>query len=225
MPLPAKILAQGVVDMVRISDGADERHRFRHDGVRTAPESTVGGPLAIVRTGDSITLDVPARRLTLNVDDAEIDRRRPTGGCPQLWPNVAGTASTSITSRRPIPAAISTSSSAPAARPSCARATTTAHSPAPSHDSARTVAPPAGCLRACERIGRRGPCPVDQRIVDVPQQRTLAAGEVTGTSTSATRTFEFLTPPAITASDISRATWPARPRGRWAGALAATAGP
>ena len=76
MPLPAKILAQGVVDMVRISDARMSGTAFGTTVLHTAPESTVGGPLAIVRTGDSITLDVPARRLTLNVDDAEIDRRR-----------------------------------------------------------------------------------------------------------------------------------------------------
>ena len=75
MPLPAKILAQGVVDMVRISDARMSGTAFGTTVLHTAPESTVGGPLAIVRTGDSITLDVPARRLTLNVDDAEIDRR------------------------------------------------------------------------------------------------------------------------------------------------------
>ena len=44
--------------------------------LHTAPESSIGGPLALVRTGDSITLDVPARRLTLHVDDDELDRRR-----------------------------------------------------------------------------------------------------------------------------------------------------
>jgi dihydroxy-acid dehydratase len=76
MPLPAKLLAAGVEDMVRISDARMSGTAFGTTVLHVAPESTVGGPLALVRTGDSITLDVPARRLTLNVDDAEMARRR-----------------------------------------------------------------------------------------------------------------------------------------------------
>ena len=76
MPLPAKLLAQGVEDMVRISDARMSGTAFGTTVLHVAPESTVGGPLALVRTGDSITLDVPARRLTLNVDEAELTRRR-----------------------------------------------------------------------------------------------------------------------------------------------------
>ncbi|MEY2580797.1 MAG: L-arabonate dehydrase [Ilumatobacteraceae bacterium] len=76
MPLPAKLLAQGVLDMVRISDARMSGTAFGTTVLHAAPESTIGGPLALVRTGDMITLDVPARLLTLNVDDAEIERRR-----------------------------------------------------------------------------------------------------------------------------------------------------
>jgi dihydroxy-acid dehydratase len=76
MPLPAKLLAQGVEDMVRISDARMSGTAFGTTVLHVAPESTVGGPLALVRTGDSITLDVPARRLTLDVDDAELTRRQ-----------------------------------------------------------------------------------------------------------------------------------------------------
>ena len=76
MPLPSKLLAAGVVDMVRISDARMSGTAFGTTVLHTAPESTIGGPLALVRTGDQITLDVPGRRLTLNVDDAEIERRR-----------------------------------------------------------------------------------------------------------------------------------------------------
>ena len=76
MPLPAKLLAQGVVDMVRISDARMSGTAFGTTVLHVAPESTVGGPLALVRTGDSITLDVPARRLTLDVDDDEFDASR-----------------------------------------------------------------------------------------------------------------------------------------------------
>ena len=76
MPLPAKLLAEGVVDMVRISDARMSGTAFGTTVLHVAPESTVGGPLALVRTGDTITLDVPGRRLTLDVDDDELDRRR-----------------------------------------------------------------------------------------------------------------------------------------------------
>jgi dihydroxy-acid dehydratase len=76
MPLPPKLLAQGVTDMVRISDARMSGTAYGTTVLHTAPESTAGGPLALVRTGDTITLDVPARRLTLDVDDDELERRR-----------------------------------------------------------------------------------------------------------------------------------------------------
>jgi len=76
MPLPRKLLVEGVTDMVRISDARMSGTAFGTTVLHVAPESAVGGPLALVRTGDSITLDVPRRTLTLNVDDAEIERRR-----------------------------------------------------------------------------------------------------------------------------------------------------
>ena len=76
MPLPAKLLTQGVTDMVRISDARMSGTAFGTVVLHAAPESTVGGPLALVRTGDAITLDVPGRSLTLHVDDAELERRR-----------------------------------------------------------------------------------------------------------------------------------------------------
>ena len=76
MPLPPKLLAQGVTDMVRISDARMSGTAYGTTVLHAAPESTAGGPLALVRTGDPITLDVPARRLTLDVDEAELERRR-----------------------------------------------------------------------------------------------------------------------------------------------------
>jgi len=76
MPLPAKLLAQGVTDMVRISDARMSGTAYGTVVLHTAPESAVGGPLALVLTGDMITLDVPGRSLTLDIDDAELDRRR-----------------------------------------------------------------------------------------------------------------------------------------------------
>ena len=76
MPLPAKLLKQGVTDMVRISDARMSGTAYGTTVLHTAPESTIGGALALVQTGDMITLDVPGRRLTLDIDYAELDRRR-----------------------------------------------------------------------------------------------------------------------------------------------------
>jgi dihydroxy-acid dehydratase len=76
LPIPKKLLEQGVRDMVRISDARMSGTSYGACVLHVAPESHVGGPLALVRTGDVITLDVPARRLTLEVDDEELGRRR-----------------------------------------------------------------------------------------------------------------------------------------------------
>jgi len=76
MPLPEKMLKAGVRDMVRISDARMSGTAFGTTVLHVAPESTAGGPLALVQTGDSITLDVPSRRLTLHVSDDELARRR-----------------------------------------------------------------------------------------------------------------------------------------------------
>lgn len=74
--LPAKILRQGVSDMVRLTDARMSGTAFGTIVLHIAPESAVGGPLALVRTGDFITLDVPERRLDLHVDAVELERRR-----------------------------------------------------------------------------------------------------------------------------------------------------
>jgi dihydroxy-acid dehydratase len=76
LPIPKKLLEQGVRDMVRISDARMSGTSYGACVLHVAPESHVGGPLALVRDGDLITLDVSARRLTLDVDDAELARRR-----------------------------------------------------------------------------------------------------------------------------------------------------
>ncbi|WP_326837568.1 IlvD/Edd family dehydratase [Amycolatopsis rhabdoformis] len=76
LPIPAKLLGQGVRDMVRISDARMSGTAFGTVVLHVAPESAAGGPLALVRTGDRIRLDVPARSLTLLVPDDELDRRR-----------------------------------------------------------------------------------------------------------------------------------------------------
>ena len=76
LPIPGYLLEQGVTDLVRISDARMSGTSYGACVLHVAPESHAGGPLALVRTGDLITLDVPARRLTLEVDDAELARRR-----------------------------------------------------------------------------------------------------------------------------------------------------
>jgi dihydroxy-acid dehydratase len=76
MPLPAKLLRQGVRDMIRISDARMSGTAYGTVVLHVAPEATAGGPLALVRNGDMITLDVPARSLHLHVDDAELAARR-----------------------------------------------------------------------------------------------------------------------------------------------------
>jgi len=76
LPLPKKLLRQGVRDMVRISDSRMSGTSYGTCVLHVAPESAVGGPLALVRTGDLITLDVAARRISLDVPDAELAVRR-----------------------------------------------------------------------------------------------------------------------------------------------------
>ncbi|MGW3246673.1 L-arabinonate dehydratase [Streptomyces sp. NPDC001070] len=76
LPLPRHLLKKGVRDMVRISDARMSGTSYGACVLHVAPESHVGGPLALVRTGDLITLDVRARTLRLEVDDAELERRR-----------------------------------------------------------------------------------------------------------------------------------------------------
>ena len=76
LPIPTKLLEQGVRDMVRISDARMSGTSYGACVLHVAPESYVGGPLALVRDGDVITLDVAARRLSLDVDEGELARRR-----------------------------------------------------------------------------------------------------------------------------------------------------
>jgi dihydroxy-acid dehydratase len=76
LPIPTKLVKQGVRDMVRISDARMSGTSYGACILHVAPESYIGGPLALVKTGDRITLDVAARTLTLEVSDAELARRR-----------------------------------------------------------------------------------------------------------------------------------------------------
>jgi dihydroxy-acid dehydratase len=76
LPLPPKLLAKGVTDMVRISDARMSGTAYGTVVLHTSPEAAAGGPLALVQTGDLVELDVPNRRLDLIVTEAELDRRR-----------------------------------------------------------------------------------------------------------------------------------------------------
>ena len=76
LPIPKKVLAKGVRDMVRISDARMSGTSYGACVLHVAPESFVGGPLALVRDGDVIELDIPGRRLDLKVSDDELARRR-----------------------------------------------------------------------------------------------------------------------------------------------------
>ncbi|HSZ44368.1 MAG TPA: IlvD/Edd family dehydratase [Streptosporangiaceae bacterium] len=80
--LPTRLLAQGVTDMVRISDARMSGTGFGTVVLHVAPEAAVGGPLALVRSGDWIELDVPGRTLTLEVSDDELARRRAAWTAP-----------------------------------------------------------------------------------------------------------------------------------------------
>ena len=75
-PIPARLLKKGVKDMVRISDARMSGTSYGTVVLHVAPESAVGGPLALVQDGDEIELDVPRRTLTLRVSEAELAKRR-----------------------------------------------------------------------------------------------------------------------------------------------------
>lgn len=84
MALPAKVLRKGVTDMVRISDARMSGTAFGTVVLHSAPEAAAGGPIALVRDGDVITLDVPARKLQLHVADAELAARRAVWVAPEM---------------------------------------------------------------------------------------------------------------------------------------------
>ncbi len=81
-PIPGKLLKAGVRDMVRISDARMSGTAFGTIVLHVAPESAVGGPLALVQNGDEIELDVANRRIHLHVDEAELARRRAAWQAP-----------------------------------------------------------------------------------------------------------------------------------------------
>ena len=103
MGLPPKVLRKGITDMVRISDARMSGTAYGTVVLHTSPEAARGGPLAVVRTGDMIELDVPGRRLHLEVSDEELAARlaawappvpRPDGGWAQLYHDHVGGADT-----------------------------------------------------------------------------------------------------------------------------------
>jgi dihydroxy-acid dehydratase len=76
LPIPKKLAAQGVKDMVRLSDARMSGTAFGTIVLHMTPEAAIGGPLALVQSGDRVRLDASKRRIELLVDDAELDRRR-----------------------------------------------------------------------------------------------------------------------------------------------------
>jgi L-arabonate dehydrase len=84
MPLPPKLLKKGVSDMVRVSDARMSGTAYGTVVLHVSPEAAEGGPLALVRNGDIIELDVPARRLHLDVSAEELARRRTEWRAPAL---------------------------------------------------------------------------------------------------------------------------------------------
>ncbi len=83
LPIPKKLVRQGVRDMVRISDARMSGTSYGACILHVSPESFVGGPLALVRTGDLISLDIPARSIRLEVDDAELAARKAAWTAPE----------------------------------------------------------------------------------------------------------------------------------------------
>ena len=76
LPIPTKLVKQGVRDMVRISDARMSGTSYGACILHVAPEAAIGGPLALVKTGDRIRIDVPNRKIEMLVSDAELERRR-----------------------------------------------------------------------------------------------------------------------------------------------------
>ncbi len=85
LPLPARLLARGVRDMVRISDGRMSGTAYGTVVLHVAPEAAAGGPLGLVRTGDPVLLDVPARRLDIDLPATELAARQPSAAMTEAF--------------------------------------------------------------------------------------------------------------------------------------------
>ena len=83
MPLPPKVLRKGITDMVRISDARMSGTAYGTVVLHVCPEAAAGGPLALVKEGDTIELDVGKRRLHLHVSDVELEKRRAAWNKPR----------------------------------------------------------------------------------------------------------------------------------------------
>jgi dihydroxy-acid dehydratase len=83
LPIPTKLVKQGVRDMVRLSDARMSGTSYGACILHVSPESYIGGPLALVRNGDMITLDVNARTINLDVPEAELSKRRAAWKAPE----------------------------------------------------------------------------------------------------------------------------------------------
>jgi dihydroxy-acid dehydratase len=76
LPMPKKLLKQGVKDMLRLSDARMSGTSYGACILHVAPEAYIGGPLALLRTGDIISVDVPGRSIRMEVSEDELARRR-----------------------------------------------------------------------------------------------------------------------------------------------------
>ena len=86
MPLPPKLLARGITDLVRISDARMSGTAYGTVVLHVSPESAAGGPLALVQNGDEIELDIDTRKLELRVSDDELNRRKAAWKpAPDTW--------------------------------------------------------------------------------------------------------------------------------------------
>jgi dihydroxy-acid dehydratase len=83
LPIPTKLVKQGVRDMVRLSDARMSGTSYGACILHVSPESYIGGPLALVRNGDKITLDVNARTINLDVSETELAKRRAAWKAPE----------------------------------------------------------------------------------------------------------------------------------------------
>jgi dihydroxy-acid dehydratase len=83
MPLPPKLLRKGITDVVRISDARMSGTAYGTVVLHVSPEAAAGGPLALVRNGDFIEVDVPGRRLHLDVTEDELAKRRAAWQAPE----------------------------------------------------------------------------------------------------------------------------------------------
>ena len=91
LPIPKKLLQQGVRDMVRVSDARMSGTAYGACVLHVSPESFVGGPLALVQDGDPIELNVPERRLTLHLGESALaDRRTRWTPTPPVYPRGYG---------------------------------------------------------------------------------------------------------------------------------------